>query len=249
MKTSKELTAGYDAIGRMKTGLPTWKMFLFGMYAGAFIALGALGSQIAGTVSGRLAGAFVFPVGLTMVLLVGVELFTGNCLLSIPLCNGTVSSGGVLRNWAVVYLGNFVGSLLVALAAVYGGALSGDIAAVAMKAAETKTSLSVAQALIRGVMCNVLVCLAVWMASLAGELAGKILALYLPTMLFVLCGFEHSVANMYFIPAGMLLGANVTPSQFLWNNLFFVTIGNVLGGAVFVGCGFRALFAERLPAA
>ena len=243
MKTSKEVAAGYDAVGRTKTTLPLAKMFLFGIFAGAFIALGALGSQIAGTVAGRLAGAFVFPVGLTMVLLVGVELFTGNCLLAIPLCNRTITPAALLRNWAVVYAGNFVGSLLVALAAVYGCSLTGPVAATAMAAAEAKASLPVAQALIRGVMCNVLVCLAVWMASLAGELAGKIMALYLPTMLFVLCGFEHSVANMYFIPAGMMLGAKVTVGQFLWNNLFFVTIGNIVGGAAVVGCGLRALYA------
>ncbi len=98
MKTSRELAAGYDAIGRTKTGLPLGRMFLFGMFAGAFIALGALGSQVAGSVAGRLAGAFVFPVGLTMVLLAGVELFTGNCLLSIPLWNRAIGPAALLRN-------------------------------------------------------------------------------------------------------------------------------------------------------
>lgn len=244
MKTSRELAAGYDAIGRTKTGLPLGRMFLFGMFAGAFIALGALGSQVAGSVAGRLAGAFVFPVGLTMVLLAGVELFTGNCLLSIPLWNRAIGPAALLRNWVVVYLGNFAGSLLVALAAVKGGSLAGPVAAAAVATAQAKASLPAVQAVLRGILCNVLVCMAVWMASLAGELAGKILSLYLPTMLFVLCGFEHSVANMYFIPAGMMLGADVSVAQFLWNNLFFVTIGNIVGGAVVVGCGFRILFSD-----
>ena len=246
MKTSKELVAGYGAVGRAKTGLPLGRMFLLGIFAGAFIALGALGSQIAGSVAGRLAGALVFPVGLTMVILVGAELFTGNCLLSIPLCNREITAGALARNWVIVYVGNFVGSLLVALAAVHGGSLTGPAATAAVAAAEAKAALGIPQALVRGILCNVLVCLAVWMASLSAEAAGKIPALYLPTMLFVLCGFEHSVANMYFLPAGMMLGAKVTIGQFLWNNLFFVTIGNILGGAIVVGCGLRLALREKV---
>ena len=256
MKNSKEIAAFYDKAAVSKTGLSAGKMVVSGIFAGAFIAFGGLGSQIANASIadagiGRYVGALVFPVGLMMVLTVGTELFTGNCLMSLPLLRGKITPGKMLKSWCLVYLGNFIGSLMVAGLAVYGGLpsfFSGALAETMVSNAAAKASLSVSAGIMRGILCNILVCLAVWISFGADEMAGKIMGLFLPTMLFVLCGFEHSIANMYFIPAGMMsaaqygITADITLSGFLINNLLPVTIGNIIGGAGFVGAGLYILF-------
>ncbi|MCR5675943.1 MAG: formate/nitrite transporter family protein [Lachnospiraceae bacterium] len=262
MKSAKEVAENYMNVGKNKVSMPLWKMFLSAVFAGAFIAFGALGSQIAGAciggTAGRIASACIFPVGLILVVSLGVELFTGNCLLFLPCLAGKITVSSMLKNWGVVYLGNFVGSVLVALAAAFGHtygiivSAAGDWRSV-QDTAVSKCGLSVTDDILRGILCNVLVCLAVWLAMAATDSAGKLIGTYLPVMLFVLCGFEHSVANMYFIPAGALVAslsgerAGITCLQFL-HNLLPVTLGNILGGACIVGGGIFLLFVKNAPA-
>ncbi len=247
MKTAAEVADGYMTTGMNKASLPAGRMFLSAMFAGAFIALGAVGSQIAGAVAGRLAGACVFPVGLVLVVSVGVELFTGNCLLFIPFLDKKITLAAMLRNWGIVWLGNLTGSVLVALAACFGHvygpieSAAGSLAPV-IDTAGAKCSISIGNGLLRGILCNVLVCLAVWLAMSATDAAGKIIGTCLPVMLFVLCGYEHSVANMYFIPAGMLLSGDTGLFPGFLMNLIIVTLGNILGGAVIAGGGIYLLF-------
>ena len=258
MKTAKETAKAYMQVGVNKTTMPAGRMFLSAILAGAFIAFGALGSQIAtaciGGSAGRLAGACVFPVGLILVVSLGTELFTGNCLLILPLFAGKIKAPAMIKNWCIVYLGNFVGSLLVALAAVFGhtfGIIAGAAGSYApvIDTAVTKGNLSFGDAFLRGILCNVLVCLAVWLAMSATEAPGKFLGAFFPVMLFVLCGFEHSVANMYFLPAGALVslmqtGASDVTVLSLLSNLLPVTIGNILGGGLVVGGSLYLLFAH-----
>lgn len=244
MKTSEEILISYEAAACKKTEMAAWKMVLSGVLAGLFIALGGLGSQMAqtaiGGTAGRIVGACVFPVGLFLVVTVGVELFTGNCLLPAPWLNRgktQVKLSGILKNWIFVYIGNFIGSFLLSLMVVGGHIdtmLDNKLGETMINTATSKMSLCLPDAIIRGILCNILVCLAVWVAMGCAELGGKAIAVILPVMLFVLCGFEHSVANMYFIPTGLLLGASGSIGDFLINNLLPVTLGNIIGGAGFL---------------
>ncbi len=252
MKPSSEILANYEQTARAKTTLPVWKLLLSGIFAGFFIALGGLGSQVAsvavGGTAGKLVGACVFPVGLFLVVTVGVELFTGNCLLPAPWMNrGTtnVTMGGILKNWFFVYIGNFIGGLLMACSVYFGHIdrmFDGALGDTMMSAAVSKMGLDPAEAVIKAILCNVLVCLAVWVAMGSTSVGGKAIAVFFPVMLFVLCGFEHSVANMYFIPNGLFLGSGGDIGGFLLNNLLPVTIGNIIGGSVVVGGGVWALY-------
>ncbi|MCR4605334.1 MAG: formate/nitrite transporter family protein [Eubacterium sp.] len=252
MKTSKEVYDGYAQVALGKTTMHPLKMVISGIFAGAFIAMGGLGSQIAssaiGGAGGKVVGACVFPIGLFLVVTIGVELFTGNCLLTIPAYSKhlqpKVKFSGVLTNWLFVYIGNFIGSLLVALAVYYGGTgglFDGKLSETAMAAAASKISLPFEQALIRGIMCNILVCLAVWVAMEAKSVPGKAIAVFGPVMLFVAAGFEHSVANMYFVPLGMLYDQSLSMGDFFLNNLLPVTLGNIVGGALIVSGGLSII--------
>ncbi len=234
MLSSKEIARKWETIAAGKAALPWYKMLLLGMLAGMFIAFGALGSTVAaagieGTL-GKFIGACVFPTGLILVVMAGAELFTGNCLMAGPAVNGKVKWTGMLKNWGLVYLGNMIGALLLALLAHFSG-LMGSITETVASIAAKKCSLSFLEALLRGIGCNILVCGAVWMASGADSAGGKAVCCFFPIMLFVLCGFEHSVANMYYIPLGMLASAKVNAADYLINNLLPVTLGNILGGA------------------
>ncbi len=258
--TPAQVAENYISTGKAKVGTKIGKIIALAVLAGVFIALAGLGSTtVAVTVEsaslGKFLGAIVFPAGLTMVLLAGSELFTGNCLLTIPLLQREIRFGGMLKNWLFVYIGNLVGGLLVAAAVVYSHepGLFGDGEAVSMlSTAVTKTSMSFGDAFIKGILCNFLVCIAVWIAFAAKDVAGKIIGLFFPIMLFVLCGFEHSVANMYFIGAGLFAktipeyagaaaAAGIDLSGLTWGsfwtaNLIPVTLGNIVGGAICVGC-------------
>lgn len=261
MNSPKEIANNYLGIGKGKVNTPIPKMFLLAVLAGMFIACAGVGATAAGVKSGNAAlGAFVFPGGLAMVLIAGSELFTGNNLIIIPALHGDVSFGGMLKNWVVVYLGNFVGSILIAAIAVYGGAISGAIATSAVSTAVAKCSMPFANALIKGIGCNFLVCIAVWMSFGAKDVAGKIIAQYLPIMIFVIAGFEHSVANMYYIAAGLFAQGNATvaaavaeagvdTANLTWGNFFVanllpVTLGNIIGGAVLVGCMYWFIYVK-----
>jgi formate/nitrite transporter len=267
MNAPAEVAENYLSIGVGKVKLPLGKMFLLGIMAGAFIALAGVGASTASasvTIPSiaKLVSALVFPAGLAMVILAGSELFTGNCLLIIPLLSGKVSVGGVLRNWVIVYLGNLVGSLAVSALVVYSHQLSNFSGALAVSTISTsvaKCSMSFGDAFLRGVGCNFLVCIAVWIAFAAKDVTGKLVGLYLPIMLFVVSGFEHSVANMFYGPVGLFAmtvptyaaaaadaginTANLTWGNFIVSNLVPVTLGNIVGGcavgAIYWACYLR----------
>jgi len=250
----------FCGIGKNKADLPWMKMIILGILAGAYIGFGA---QLATMVTYDSAGYIgdgiskilfgsVFSVGLMLVVIAGAELFTGNNLIVVGTLNGNVSTGKLLNSWFWIYVANFIGSILLVWI-MYATQLwkTGDFAvgAKALSIASGKVNLSWGAALARGIVCNWLVCLAVWLAVAAKDVAGKILAIYFPIMAFVASGFEHSIANMYFVPMGIMLKgnaavvaaagltdkiANLTWGSFILNNLVPVTIGNIIGGAFFV---------------
>ena len=237
MNTPKQIADSYIETGAAKAEQPKGRMFLLAVLAGMFIALAGVAASIGTALAGKLAGACIFPAGLAMVIVAGSELFTGNSLMVIPLLEKRITAGRMLAAWAVVYLGNMAGGVLTAALAVASGALDGCAEAVTATAA-AKCSLSFGGAFARGVLCNILVCTAVWMTMAAKDVTGKIAGLYMPVMAFVLCGFEHSIANMFYIPAGLftLLRAGgeagaVSWGAFFLKNLLPVTLGNVVGGA------------------
>ncbi len=247
-----EIAKRYSKAGAAKTRTPVPKMLILSFFAGAFIAFGAFGSQVASAQAGaasvsKLLGAMVFPVGLLMVIMAGAELFTGNNLILISVLDRKATVGGMLKNWAIVYLGNLLGSVFVAALLTFSHAYSlfdGAVAQSAVSTAQSKVLLSFPDAFFKGILCNILVCVAVWISFSAEDVAGKIIGLYMPILLFVLSGYEHSVANMYFIPAGMFVSAeygieaNITWFGFLIGNLLPVTLGNIVGGAGIVGLGY-----------
>ncbi len=237
MNTPKQIAENYIETGCAKAALPKGRMFLLAVLAGVFIALAGAASAVGSAAAGKLAGACIFPAGLAMVVLAGSELFTGNNLMVISLLEKRVGAGRLLAAWAVVYAGNLAGSVLVAALAVFGGTFDGCYESL-IATATAKTALAFGPALLRGVLCNILVCTAVWMTMGAKDAAGKVLALYLPVAAFVLCGFEHSVANMFFLPAGIFAAGRygaaaegLTWGSMWLKNLLPVTLGNVLGGA------------------
>jgi len=250
-----------EAIGVKKAGLDAPAMFMLAVLAGAFISMGAVFSTTVTAGAGipfglsRLLGGVVFSLGLILVVVGGAELFTGNNLIVMAWAGKKVRTSQLLRNWLIVYLGNFAGSIataaLVFLAGHYnlGG---GAVGAKALAIADAKCGLDFAPAVFLGVLCNALVCLAVWLSFSARSAADKVLVIVPPIAAFVAAGFEHSIANMYFIPVGLFI-KQFAPAEFWvqagvsadaysnlsWlgfgRNLLPVTIGNILGGAVLVG--------------
>jgi formate transporter len=215
--------------------------------AGAFISLGALFYTV--TVTGadasertpfgllRLAGGVAFSLGLVLVVVGGAELFTGNNLLAMAWAAGRVQSDQILRNWGWVYLGNLVGALGTVALVLLSGVHELAVGETAIRIARAKSGLGALESVARGILCNVLVCLAVWLCMGARSVADKILAIVFPISAFVACGFEHSVANMYFLPIGLALTwAGTAPIALAdaFGNLVLVTVGNVLGGTVLV---------------
>jgi formate/nitrite transporter len=264
-----EIASGFIETGCKKAGLPRAKQFLLGVLAGAYIAFAAEGSNVAihtiesAGLAKALAGA-LFATGLMLVVVAGAELFTGNCLLVIARGEKRVSRAALLQNWFFVYTGNFVGAAIVVLLIFCSGQpdfSEGLLGGFTIKTAAYKAGLPFGRALVMGILCNWLVCLAVWMAAAAKDVAGKLLAIFFPIWLFVASGFEHCVANMYYIPAGILaksnpvrveqavaLGATRAGIDALdWASLFTgnlipVTLGNIIGGAVFVGMAYRLAY-------
>lgn len=237
-----EITAKTIETGINKSNLPWWKMILLGIFAGMFIALAGVGATFGNIYGGKIVGACIFTAGLAMVVVAGSELFTGNNLMIMALFDHKIKLHRMLKNWLLVFLGNFLGALFVATVVSASG-LFDSVADTVVATANTKTSLGFFEATMRGIMCNFLVCIAVWMATAATTVSGKIIAVFLPIMLFVLCGFEHSVANMFYIPSGMIMGdiqglAAPSITDFLLNNLLPVTLGNIIGGAILVGGGY-----------
>ncbi|MCR5784019.1 MAG: formate/nitrite transporter family protein [Eubacterium sp.] len=256
MNSPAEVAKNYIGIGKGKVNTPIAKMFLLGIMAGMFIAWAGLGSTVAGSTIecasvAKLVNALLFPGGLAMVLVAGSELFTGNCLLVIPFMEKEVSALGVLKNWVVVWIGNLVGSVFVAAISIFShqaSLFSSKVAVAQMSTAIGKCSMTFGDAFLKGVACNILVCIAVWMAFAAKDVAGKIIGLFFPICLFVVSGFEHSIANMYYIAVGVLAKGNATYLQaatdagldvtnLTWAkmfgaNLLPVTLGNIVGGVL-----------------
>jgi len=271
MNSPKEIAQYYVTAGVAKTKLSIVKMLLMGIMAGMFVALAGVGSTVAyATVAdspivslGRLLSSMIFPAALVMVLLAGSELFTGNTLIIIPVLEREIKLRAMLKNWLFVYTGNFIGSIFVAALTAYGGTYSlfgNGVAVTAINTAVLKVSLSFADALFRGILCNFLVCIAVWISLAAKDVAGKIIGLFMPIMLFVLSAYEHSIANMYYITTGLF--AVTTPvyrdiyvsvhgeaglDALTWaamftRNIIPVTLGNIIGGTVIVGMTYWFLY-------
>lgn len=264
-----DVAQNYIQIGKSKVATPTAKLIVLAVLAGLFIAVGGIASTtVAVAVKpaslGKFLGAVVFPGGLTMVLIAGSELFTGNCLLVIPLLDKAISFKGLVKNLVLVYIGNFIGSILLAAAIVFShqvGLFDNGVAVSVISTAASKCSLSFTDALIKGILCNFLVCIAVWISFAAKDIAGKIIGVFFPILMFVLCGFEHSVANMYYIAAGLFAksvpayaaaaaaagvdtGALTVGKMFV-GNLLPVTLGNIIGGAVCVALPYWFIYLNR----
>jgi formate/nitrite transporter len=259
-KTIAETVA--QSVGVAKATSPWFTVFVLGILAGAYIGFGGLLSTTVtfdmaakwGLGFTKILGGASFSIGLMLVVIAGAELFTGNNLMVSSVMSREITFNTMLKRWGVVFFANFIGSILVALLFYFSGLWKtgdGALGATALKIAYNKLSLSFSEALLRGVGCNWLVCLAVWMALASRQTIGKIFAIFFPIMAFVAIGFEHSIANMYFIPTGILMlnGAGmidvsgVDPNiiswiNFLWKNLLPVTIGNIIGGVVFVGMSY-----------
>lgn len=238
--TPKEIVNAMINVGVVKANLKTSSMIYLGILAGMYIGFGGLANTIISQTLGNIdpglakfAGAAVFPVGLILVVVAGAELFTGNNLMTLAVMNKKITLTQMFRNWGVVWISNLIGSVLLALIVFYGDVLGGDAGTKAIAIAESKASLDIMTLIFRGILCNIIVVLAVWIATSAQDVISKLFACWFPIMLFVLCGFEHSVANMFFIPMGMLLGAKVTMASLI-KNLVFVTIGNIIGGAIII---------------
>jgi len=236
MNSPREIAQGFAALGVKKTETPVGRLFALAILAGMFIALAGVGSTVANAAAGKLAGACVFPAGLAMVVIAGSELFTGDNLMIVSVLEKRITVRKMLKVLVIVYLGNLAGSVLVAALASLGGTL-GTVSETVVSTAAAKASLGFGTAFVRGILCNVLVCIAVWMAAAAKEPAGKLLGLYLPIMVFVLCGYEHSVADMYYLPAGIftagkygIAAEGLTWGAALLKNLLPVTLGNLVGG-------------------
>lgn len=252
----KEIANTMINVGVGKSNLKTSAMIYLGILAGMYIGFGGLANTIISQTLGNIdpglakfAGAAVFPVGLMLVVIAGAELFTGNNLMTLALVNKKITMSKMLRNWGVVWVANLIGSILLVLIVFYGDILAGDAATKAIAIAETKASLGVGTMIFRATLCNIMVVLAVWMAASAQDIISKIFACWFPIMLFVLCGFEHSVANMFFIPMGMILGAKVTFAALI-KNLVFVTIGNIIGGSIIIPFLYqKAYLKEETPVA
>lgn len=261
--TSKEAVDNYKEASKAKAALPFGKLWVKSMLAGMMIAMGAAGSNVAAhAISNvglaRLTAAVVFPVGLMMVILMGAELFTGDCLMAMALPEKKITFGQFVKVLVGVYFGNWVGAALLAAAAYISGQFNytnGLLGAYTIKVALGKTSLDFGTAFVSGILCNILVCAAVLMAGCAKDISGKLLVSFFVIMLFVTSGFEHCVANMYYITAGLIAKLNpqyvevamssygFTEAQlatlniktFVIDNLVPVTLGSIAGGSVLFG--------------
>lgn len=262
MHSPLEIARNYVEVGIHKTNLSIFKMLLLGFFAGLFIGFAGIASTTASSTIAvasvaKLVGACVFPAGMAMVLIAGSELFTGNNLIVLAVLEKKVSVFKMLKNWLFVYIGNFLGTAFVAVLVVYGHTpelFNGELAQAIVNAGRTRTDLTIPEAFIRGILCNILVCIAIWMSFAAKKVSGKLMTSFWPIMLFVLCGFEHCVADMYFGVAALLTSAEygivaegLTWGNFLFKSLLPITLGNIVGGAGIVGVGYWLSYLHRTP--
>jgi formate/nitrite transporter len=246
----KEIAARVREVGVGKAHLPLLTLALLGVLAGAFIGLGALMFTLVasdaslGFAASRLLGGLVFSLGLVLVTVAGAELFTGNNLIAMAWASGKVSTAELLRNWVVVCAANFVGAAGLALLVAWSGhgeLNQGAVGKAAIRIATAKAQLPWLELFFRGVLCNVLVCMAVWMALAGRSVTDKVLAIVFPITAFVAAGFEHSIANMYFFPLAMLLGAPLGTAD-MAHNLLPVIAGNIVGGSVLVALVYWVVY-------
>lgn len=274
--TPPQIVAANMNAAKGKTELPLLRLILLGIFAGMFIAGGASSSSLAmhaisNVGLARLVAGAIFPVGLMMIVLVGGELFTGDCLMIMGCMHGRFSVLSMVKVLVIVFVSNLIGSVLFALLVSLSGQYNytnGLLGAFTIKVAMGKVNLSFASAFISGILCNVFVCIAVLMAGAAKDISGKILAIFFPILAFVVSGYEHCVANMYYIPAGIFAASNETYANlamaeygyttvqlealnwvsFLTKNLIPVTLGNIVGGMLFVGLPLYLIHAQKLKA-
>lgn len=272
----QQIAAANMAASKGKTGLPLLHLVLLGMFAGMFIACGASASSAAMHAVGnvglaRLVAGCIFPVGLMMIVFVGGELFTGDCLMIMGCLQGMYSVGSMVRVLVLVFLSNFAGSALFAWMVSASSQFQfsdGLLGAFTIKVALGKVSMSFGEAFVSGILCNFFVCIAVLMAAAARDIAGKVWAIFFPILAFVVSGYEHCVANMYYIPAGIFAASNETYAQaamyaygytqpqlealswgsMLANNLLPVTLGNIVGGMIFVGLPLYLIHGAKIRA-
>jgi formate/nitrite transporter len=254
----KEIAARVEAIGVTKARLPLVSQLTLGILAGGFIGLGALYFTLVASdatlsfAAGRVLGGLAFSLGLILVVVAGAELFTGNNLLVMAWAGRRITTMELLRNWLVIYLANFIGALglvLLVLASQQWHMNSDAVGITAVKIAAAKATLPFWEAFFKGILCNILVCLALWLALAGRSVVDKVFAIIFPISAFVAAGFEHSVANMYFIPLGILLQEQLSTSGLpavnwaglLWN-LIPVTLGNIVGGGGMVAAVYYLVY-------
>lgn len=262
----KEIAEKVETVGVAKAHLPTLQTLLLGVVAGGFIGLGALYYTlvVADTqlsfAAARVLGGVVFSLGLILVVVAGAELFTGNNLLVMAWADRRITTAEVLRNWVLVYIANAAGAIGLALVVYlshHADMNNGGVALAYLKIAAAKTALPFGEAFFKGILCNLLVCLAVWLALAGRSVTDKVLAIVFPISAFVAAGFEHSVANMYFIPLGIFLAGDATESASInlatvnWqgfvHNLVPVTLGNIVGGSVLVALVYYVIYRRNPP--
>jgi formate transporter len=249
----REVASRIEAANVQRAALPLRSLVVLGLLGGLYIAFGGALATLVLTDSslgyglGRLAAGLAFSLGLIMLVVAGGELFTGNNLMLVALASRKIAGRALLRNWAFAYATNAAGAMLLAFAIHLSGVLDGNaVKATAIKIAETKAQLGTGAAFLRGVLCNVLVCLAVWLSVAARSVEGKAIAIAFPIGAFVALGFEHCIANFYLMPVGMLSGAHVTAGDFL-ANIIPVTLGNTLGGTLVAGAYYLVYLGSAQP--
>lgn len=231
--TPKETSEALIATAQNKIAMTVKKRLIMSIMAGLYISLGAQGFMV--TYDNLFIRAAVFPVGLMLIVLVGGELFTGNCLMTFAYLQKKISLRSYLSSLLQVLAGNQIGALAVVVLLYSGGVYnSPSLSETVVKIANAKMSLTFMQALSKGILCNVLVSLGVWFATTAKDTTGKLLGCWFPVMLFVLCGYEHVVANMFYLPMAMIFDHTINLSGIIMNNYIPVAIGNFIGGGILV---------------
>ena len=268
-KTPLEVAKAACASAKVKSAMSIRQMMVLGILAGAYISFGGYlnivvtqdMAQYMGVGFTKLVGGSVFSIGLMIVVVAGAELFTGNCMMPLGPLSGCASWRGVLRNWFWVYIANLLGTLILAVLVFESGLWRGAVGVNALKIAATKMNLSFWEAFVRGILCNWIVVLAVWMSMAALDVIGKLFSALFLIMTFVACGFEHSIANMFFLEMGIFVSgneavvaaakldpallSNVTWGGYL-SNIVPVTLGNMVGGIFFVACFYFLAFRTSL---
>ena len=272
----QQIVASNMAAAKNKTTLPLCRLILLGIFAGMFIACGASASSVAmhnisNVGLARLVAGSIFPVGLMMIVFVGGELFTGDCLMIMGCLHGQFPAWRMIKVLTVVFFSNFIGAALIAILVKASGQYhyTNDLlGAFTIKVAVGKLTMSFGAAFASGILCNVFVCIAVLMAAASKDIAGKVWAIFFPIMAFVVSGYEHCVANMYYIPAGIFAVADssyvkaaettygytasqfelLTWGNFVTKNLIPVTLGNIVGGMIFVGLPLYLIHSAKIRA-